>query len=87
MRIVKAGRSKYDGPAPGDFERARRCFLKAGLGAEWERTVTEVRSHYHRETGFMPGFEKIPGGAEATQKPSFLERAKARWGENSPGGA
>jgi len=28
----------------------------------------------------MPGFEEVVAGSGPTEKPSFLERAKKRWG-------
>ncbi|MGH8471900.1 MAG: DUF6880 family protein, partial [Gammaproteobacteria bacterium] len=44
MRIVTAKKSKYYDVALAHFERARRCFEKAGLSAEWEKTVNQVRA-------------------------------------------
>lgn len=80
MRIVSAKKSKYYDAALANFERARRCFEKADLNAEWEKTVHQVRAEHRRKTGFMPGFEEIVAGSGPSQKPSFLARAKARWG-------
>jgi tetratricopeptide (TPR) repeat protein len=80
MRVVNAKKSKYYDAALSNFERARRCFEKAGLHADWQRIVEKVRSEHHRKTGFMPGFEEIVAGSGPTEKPSFLERAKTRWG-------
>jgi len=80
MRIVSAKKSKCYDAALANFERARRCFEKAGLSAEWEKTVHQVRAEHRRKTGFMPGFEEIVAGSGPSQKPSFLARAKARWG-------
>ncbi len=79
MRVVKAKKSKYYDAALSNFERARRCYEKAGLVADWLRVVSEVRSGHHRKTGFIPGFEEIVAGSGPSEKPSFLERAKARW--------
>lgn len=80
MRVVNAKKSKYYDAAVTNFERARRCFEKAGFVADWQRIVETVRSEHHRKTGFMPGFEAIVAGSRPTEKPSFLERAKTRWG-------
>ncbi len=77
MRVVNAKKSKYYGAALGNFERAKRCYEKAGLGAGWESVVREA---HHRKTGFMPGFEDVVKGAGPSEEPPFLERAKARWG-------
>jgi hypothetical protein len=79
MRVVKAKKSRYYDAALSNFERARRCYEKAGLVADWHRVVSEVRSEHHRKTGFIPGFEEIVAGSGPSEKPSFLERAKARW--------
>lgn len=80
MRIVNAKKSKYYEAALSNFERARRCFEKAGLHADWQRIVEKMRSEHHRKTGFMSGFDEIVAGSGPTEKPSFLERAKTRWG-------
>jgi hypothetical protein len=42
--------------------------------------VSLVRGRHHRKTGFMPGFEAMVEGSGDGVEPSFLERAKARWG-------
>ena len=83
MRVVNAKKSKYYGAALGNFERAKRCYEKAGLGADWESVVREVREAHHRKTGFMPGFEDVVKGAGPSTEPPFLERAKARWGSKT----
>ena len=80
MRIVNAKKSKYYAAALSNFEQARRCFEKAGLHADWQRMVEKMRSEHHRKTGFMSGFDEIVAGSGPTEKPSFLERAKTRWG-------
>jgi len=86
MRVVNAKKSKYYGAALSNFERAQRCFEMAGLTAGWQRVVEEVRSKHHRKAGFMTGFEEIVAGLGPSEKPSFLERAKARWAARQPGG-
>ena len=86
MRVVNAGKSKYYDAALSNFEQARRGFERAGLVADWQRVVNKVRSEHHRKTGFMPGFEEIVAGSGPSEKPSFLERAKARWGARQPRG-
>jgi hypothetical protein len=80
MRIVNAKKSKYYAAALSNFERARRCYEKAGLLADWQRVVSKVRAEHQRKTGFMTGFEEVVAGSGPSEKPSFLERAKARWG-------
>jgi hypothetical protein len=84
MRILKAKKSKYYDAALSNFEDARRCYVRAGLGPKWESLVREVRAEHHRKTGFMSGFEELVAGGGPSAKPTFLERAKARW-STSPG--
>ena len=64
-----------------DFERAQRCYEAAGLPGEWQRIVAFVRVEHRRKRGFIDGFEEVVAGRGPSQRPSFLERAKARWGE------
>jgi len=80
MRIVDAKKSKYYQFALSNFQRAKHCYERAGLAADWEETVRQVRSRHHRKTGFMTGFEALAAGAGRLTRPSFLDRAKARWG-------
>jgi uncharacterized Zn finger protein len=80
MRIIDAKKSKYYEAALSNFECAMRCYDRAGLTVEWEKTVNEVRTRHHRKTGFMPGFERLLAGSGPSDEPSFLERAKTRWG-------
>ena len=86
MRIVEAKKSKYYDAALSNFERARDCYHRAGLAVEWEETVRRVRAAHSRKTGFISGFETLAAGARRADRPSFLERAKARWGERYRGG-
>jgi hypothetical protein len=79
LRIVNGKKSKYYDAALSDFESAKRCFDRAGLGAEWQKTVSQVRADHHRKSGFMAGFERLVAGVGPSDKPSFLEQAKARW--------
>ena len=80
MRLVNAKKSKYYETAVSNFERAWRCFEKAGRIADWQRVVEKVRSEHHRKTGFMSEFEAVVAGSGPIDRPSFLERAKKRWG-------
>lgn len=80
MRIVNTKKSKYYAAALSNFERAMRCYEKAGLTAEWEKIVSQVRAEHHRKTGLMSGFEDLVAGSGPSARPSFLERARARWG-------
>ena len=85
VRIVKAGKSRYYDAALRSFERARKCYEKAGLAGEWQELVRNVRSEHRRKTGLMAGLDEIVArGSGPSEKPSFLERAKARWGARLP---
>jgi hypothetical protein len=79
LRIVNGKKSKYYDAALSNFESAKRCFERAGLGAEWQKTVSQVRADHHRKSGFMSGFERLVAGSGPSEEPSFLEQAKARW--------
>jgi hypothetical protein len=78
MRIVDGAKSKYYDAALANFERARRCYERAGLAAEWAGTVQEMRANHRRKTGFMSRFEALAEGS-GRDEPSFLDRAKTRW--------
>jgi hypothetical protein len=85
MRIVNGKKSKYYDAALSNLERARDCYQRAGLAAEWEQTVRRVCAAHYRKTGFINGFQALAAGAKRRDRPSFLERAKARWRERHPG--
>lgn len=79
MRIINAGKSKYYDAALNNIERAKKCYDKAGLNADWQVVVADVRQRHFRKKGFMAGFEDIVSGAPKHVEPPFLEQAKARW--------
>jgi hypothetical protein len=79
MRIINAGKSTNYDAALDSIERAKKCYDKAGLNADWQSVVADVRRRHFRKKGFMAGFEDIVSGAPKHVEPPFLERAKARW--------
>jgi len=79
MGIVNAGKSKYYDAALGHIERAKKCYTKANLDADWQAVIADVRKRHFRKKGFMAGFEDIVTNAPKQVEPSFLDRAKARW--------
>lgn len=79
MRIVNSGKSKYYSAALENIEHAKKCYAKAGLDAEWEKVVADIREQHNRKWGFMGGFEDIVFGAPKDLEPSFLDRAKSKW--------
>jgi predicted transcriptional regulator len=76
MRVVDAKKSKYYDASLSNFSVARGCYQRAGLA-----TGRRVSSLHFRKSGFMNGFHALAAGAKRVERPSFLERAKARWGE------
>ena len=80
MRIVNAGKSKYYDAALANFERAKHCYERAGLLAQWEATVADMRGRHHRKVGLMSDFNQLVAGHGPSTRPSFLKQAKARWG-------
>ena len=78
LRIVNRNKSKYYDAAVSNFERAQRCYERAGLDAEWVQLVLEVRARHRRKIAFLSGFEAVVAGRRMAPLP-FLERAKARW--------
>jgi hypothetical protein len=79
MRILDAKESKSCEAALSHFENARRCYERAGLAPEWEALVGELRARHHRKIGFMTGLEEVVAGGRQSARPTFLERANARW--------
>ena len=79
MRIVNAGKSKYYGAALDNLEHAKKCYARAGLGADWDALVADVRKQHYRKKGFVAGFERIVSDAAKRHEPTFLERARRRW--------
>jgi uncharacterized Zn finger protein len=79
LRIVNAKKSKYYDAALSNFESAKRCFERAGLQGDWQKTVSQVRVDHHRKSGFMGGFERLVDGVGPSDEPSFMEQAKARF--------
>jgi hypothetical protein len=85
MRIVNAGKSRYYDAALDNIENAKKCYTKAGLDADWQALVADVRKRHSRKKKFMAGFEEIVSGAPKSVEPPFLERAKARWPKKTEG--
>jgi len=83
IRVVNAGKSKYYDAALDNIDHAKRCYTKAGLDADWQAVVADVRKRHFRKKGFMAGFEDTVTGAPRHVEPPFLERAKARWPRKS----
>jgi hypothetical protein len=81
MRILNAKKSKYYAAAIRNFADAKACYERAGLTRRWQALVTEVRAAHSRKQGFMMEFERLVSGEASKPAPSFLERAKSRWGK------
>ncbi|WP_205243689.1 DUF6880 family protein [Desulfobulbus alkaliphilus] len=63
MRIINAGKSKYYDAALDNIKSAKKCYDKAGLNADWQAVVADVRQRHCRKKGFMAAFEDIVSGA------------------------
>jgi hypothetical protein len=79
MRIIKAGKSKYYTEALDNLRKAKECYQKAGLMAQWDDLVAEIRRDHRRKHGFLYGFERLASGKSVAPQPSFLEKARRRW--------
>jgi uncharacterized Zn finger protein len=79
MRIVNAGKSKYYHAALDNMKQAKKCYAKAGLKADWEALVADIRERHSRKRGFMSGFDQIVSDTPRRVEPTFLERAQTRW--------
>ena len=80
MRIVEAAKSRYNNAALFDFQKAKRCYERAGQAGQWRNLVAEVRARHGRKGGFMPDFEAIVADAPPAPRTPFLDAAKERWG-------
>jgi len=79
MRILNAKKSRYYDAALSNFEDAKRCYERAGLGHQWDAVVVEIRQVHRRKVGFMGNFERLLAGHGPSEEPSFLDRARSRW--------
>jgi uncharacterized Zn finger protein len=79
MRIVNTGKRQYYGAALSNLEKAKTCYQRAGLDAQWQALIAEIRREHSRKSGFMPGFEKIVKSTVPNREPSFLDRARGNW--------
>jgi len=71
MRIVNAGKSRYYSAALRNFERARQCYAKAGLEADWQTVVSQVRAEHQRKYGRGgSGAPRACAGAARLRRPS-----------------
>jgi hypothetical protein len=78
MRILNAKKSRYYDAALSSFEKAKRCYRKAGLDPEWDELAGEIRRNHGRKSSFMPGFERLVQGKKPDATPSFRDRAQRR---------
>jgi hypothetical protein len=52
MRIVDAGKSKYYLEALSNLEKAKNCYRRAGLDAQWQALTAKIRREHSRKSGF-----------------------------------
>jgi tetratricopeptide (TPR) repeat protein len=79
MHTIDAGDSEHYDAALSNLEKAMTCYRKAGLDAQWNALVAEIRGKHRRKTSLMPGFEKLVAGVGPSREPAFLDRARKRW--------
>jgi hypothetical protein len=79
LGILNAGKSRQSHLALSNLEHARRCYARAGLPDQWKKVIEVVRRSHHRKVGFMADFERLVAGRGASDKLSFLDRARRRW--------
>jgi uncharacterized Zn finger protein len=80
LRIVNARKSRYYREALSNFAHAKRCLERAGQVFVWQITVERIRVAHQRKGGFITGFEQLAAGIYPDETPSFVDRAKARFG-------
>jgi hypothetical protein len=61
--------------------KARSCYQRAGLDAQWQALIAEIRREHRRKSSFMPGFERIVGGTRPGKEPSFLDSGARELGK------
>ena len=79
LRIVKAGKSKYYPEAIENLRNAMGSYIRAGLGADWDAVVAQLRQDHGRKHGFLSGFESMLSRKSQGAELSYLEKAKRRW--------
>jgi hypothetical protein len=84
-RILAGRKSQHYSAAIDYFARAKRCYARADRIGDWQATVALVQAEHRRKSSFMPRFEALVHDADPEPLPSFLDRAKARWGPPDPG--
>jgi uncharacterized Zn finger protein len=79
VRIIDAGKTKYYDAALANLEKAKGCYVNAGLDAQWQALAAEIRREHFRKSAFMPGFETMVRDVRPEKEPSFPDRARGRW--------
>ena len=55
MRIIDAAKSNYYFEALSNLEKARNCYQRAGLDAQWQALIAEIRREHRQEIGLYAG--------------------------------
>jgi tetratricopeptide (TPR) repeat protein len=79
LRILNSARSKYYDAALRHFESARKLYLKAGCGAEWQAVATLVQTEHSRKRGFLSDFLSIETNQHQPSRSAFVRKAEERW--------
>jgi hypothetical protein len=81
LRILNARKSQLYHAALANFQRAERCYKRAGLESEWDETVRRVCAAHSRKQAFIADFRALAAGVNRGKAPSFLKRAKSDWAD------
>jgi hypothetical protein len=74
-----SAKSKYYDAALRHFESARKLYLKAGCGAEWQAVATLVQTEHSRKRGFLSDFLSIETNQHQPSRSAFVRKAEERW--------
>jgi hypothetical protein len=77
-QLVSA-KSKYYDAALRHFDSARKLYLNAGCGAEWQAVATLVQTGHWRKRGFLSDFLSIQTNEHQPSRSAFVRKAEERW--------
>jgi hypothetical protein len=79
-RIVNAGKSKYYDAALSNFEEAKSCYVRAGIGTGMGTPGGETSARYTTASMALSGASRrLVAVRGPSKEPSFLARARSRW--------
>ena len=69
MRIINAGKSTNYDAALDNIERAKKCYDKAGLNADWQSVVADVRQIFVRRDSWLDSRISFPAHPSMVNRP------------------